>query len=74
MNSVETGGFHRRIDMDGPGEYLPDGTEGITRIEDLPKAKVIKHSRNTIAGCAPSAGIRPTAIGYSNEPCMFLAV
>ena len=23
--------------MDGPGEYLPDGTEGIIRIEDLPE-------------------------------------
>ena len=24
--------------MDGPGEYLPDVTEGITRVEDLPQA------------------------------------
>lgn len=32
--------------MDGPGEYLPGGTEGITRIEDLPKAKVVKRPRN----------------------------
>jgi hypothetical protein len=28
--------------MDGPGEYVPDLTEGIVRIEDLPAAK-IKH-------------------------------
>src|SRR5690348_7644373 len=28
--------------MPGPGRYLPDATEGITRPEDLPKAKVIK--------------------------------
>ena len=32
--------------MDGPGEYLPDVTEGITRVEDLPKAKVARRSRN----------------------------
>ena len=32
--------------MDGPGEYLPDVTEGITRVEDLPKAKVVGRSRN----------------------------
>jgi hypothetical protein len=29
--------------MPGPGEYLPDATEGVTRVEDLPKPKVIKH-------------------------------
>ena len=32
--------------MTGPGEYVSDSTEGITRVEDLPKAKVIKRSRN----------------------------
>jgi hypothetical protein len=32
--------------MPGPGEYLADVTEGITRVEDLPKAKVIIRSRN----------------------------
>lgn len=32
--------------MSGPGEYLPDGTEGITRVEDLPKAKLVGRSRN----------------------------
>ena len=26
--------------MPGPGEYRPDPTEGITRIEDLPKPKI----------------------------------
>jgi len=30
----------------GPGEYVGDATEGITRVEDLPKAKIIKRSRN----------------------------
>ena len=32
--------------MDGPGEYLPDVTEGITRVEDLPSPKIIKRSRH----------------------------
>ncbi len=32
--------------MDGPGEYLPDVTEGIIRVEDPPKAEVARRSRN----------------------------
>jgi hypothetical protein len=32
--------------MLGPGEYLADGTEGITRVEDLPQARIITRSRN----------------------------
>ena len=32
--------------MSGPGEYLPDPTEGIIKPEDLPKAKIIQRSRN----------------------------
>jgi len=36
--------------MDGPGEYLPDVTEGITRVEDLPQAKILKRSLNFKVG------------------------
>lgn len=32
--------------MAPPGEYRPDRTEGITRIEDLPKPRRIQRSRN----------------------------
>lgn len=32
--------------MAGPGEYVPDCTEGITRVEDLPKPRVQRRSRN----------------------------
>ncbi len=32
--------------MPGPGEYRPDPTEGITRIDDLPKPHVHLRSRN----------------------------
>ena len=30
----------------GPGEYVPDSTEGITRVEDLPPPLSAKRSRN----------------------------
>ena len=32
--------------MPAPGEYIPDVTEGITRVEDLPKTQVERRSRN----------------------------
>ena len=32
--------------MPGPGEYVPDPTEGITRVEDLPKPRVRQLSRD----------------------------
>ncbi len=32
--------------MPAPGEYRPDRTEGITRVEDLPKPKIIQRSRD----------------------------
>jgi hypothetical protein len=32
--------------VSGPGKYLPDATEGITRPEDLPAAKIVPRSRN----------------------------
>ena len=34
------------IAVSGPGQYLPDSTEGITRPEDLPKARIVQRSRN----------------------------
>jgi transposase len=30
----------------GPGEYRPDPTEGVQRVEDLPKPKLLRLSRN----------------------------
>ena len=32
--------------MSGPGEYRPDPSEGITRAADLPKPKIVPHTRN----------------------------
>lgn len=42
--------------MEGPGEYLPDVTEGITRIEDLPQPRILKQSRNYKRRPCPSCG------------------
>jgi len=42
--------------MAGPGEYVADGTEGITRVEDLPKPKVVPRSRNFSRRPCPKCG------------------
>lgn len=45
-----------KVEKLGPGEYLPDPTEGITRVEDLPKPKLLKHSRNYPHRPCPKCG------------------
>lgn len=40
----------------GPGEYLPDPTQSIQRIEDLPRPKVLKQSRNYSHRLCPDCG------------------
>ena len=42
--------------MTGPGQYLPDSTEGITRVEDLPKPQSIRRSRNYPRRRCPRCG------------------
>ena len=44
--------------MPGPGEYLPDSTEGITRVEDLPKPKIIRRKRDRRRRPCPHCGHR----------------
>jgi hypothetical protein len=44
--------------MIGPGEYVPDATEGITRVEDLPPPRVARRSRNFSARRCPCCGCR----------------
>jgi len=34
------------IETPGPGEYVADKTQGITRVEDLPRPKLVRRSRN----------------------------
>ena len=49
--------------MPGPGEYLPDGTEGITGVEDLPKAgkeivaEVMEVIQETVASGRPDGAM-----------------
>jgi ribosomal protein S27AE len=40
----------------GPGQYVPDRTEGITRIEDLPPPRVERRSRNYRRRACPRCG------------------
>jgi hypothetical protein len=40
----------------GPGRYLPDRTEGITRVEDLPRPLLVFRSRNFRRRCCPRCG------------------
>ena len=44
--------------MTGPGEYVPDVTEGITRVEDLPKPRIERCSRNWTARRCPRCSHR----------------
>src|SRR5689334_8896686 len=60
--------------MIGPGEYVPDVTEGITCIDDLPPPKVVRRSRNypsrRCPRCDQRAG-RPVEllVTYSKHKC-----
>ena len=42
--------------MPGPGRYIKDVTEGITRVQDLPRAKIVERSRNYRRRFCPSCG------------------
>ena len=44
--------------MLGPGEYVPDVTEGIDSVEDLPKPRIERRSRNYKARRCPRCGCR----------------
>jgi hypothetical protein len=42
--------------MTGPGEYAAEATEGITRVEDLPKPKIVRRSRSFPRRKCPRCG------------------
>lgn len=46
------------VAMPKPGEYVSDSTEGITRVEDLPKPKTVRRSRNYRRQLCPRCGRR----------------
>ena len=39
-----------------PGEYVPDATEGVSRVEDLPRPKIVRRSRNHRRRPCPRCG------------------
>lgn len=57
--------------MAGPGRYVSDETEGIVRVEDLPKAKVSERSRNyrhrTCPECERSAYRLRTVVRWLHD-------
>src|SRR5262245_16271455 len=60
--------------MSGPGEYLPDPTEGVTRPEDLPEAKIAWRSRNFKHRPALNVANPATAIGRASACCTTSAI
>jgi hypothetical protein len=44
--------------MFGPGEYRPDPTEGLTRIEDLPAPQIMRRQRHAKRHRCPHCGHR----------------
>lgn len=42
--------------MPGVGEYWPDASEGITRVADLPRPKIVRQSRNFKRRLCPVCG------------------
>ena len=50
--------FLEGVAMPKPGEYIPDRTEGITRVADLPKPKIVRRSRNYRRRPCPQCGRR----------------
>lgn len=44
--------------MDGLGSYVPDPTEGVVRVEDLPAPQIVRRSRNYRRRLCPQCGHR----------------
>ena len=53
--------------MTGPGEYVPDVTEGVSRIEDLPQPRSERRSRNYPARPCPRCGQRAGRYGLDTR-------
>jgi transposase len=51
--------------VSGPGQYLADPTEGITRPADLPPARILRRSRNFTHRSCPYCGKRC----YRHDTC-----
>jgi len=53
--------------MTDPGEYVPDATEGITQVEDLPRARIERRSRNWAARQCPRCAHRAGRYGVDSR-------
>ena len=53
--------------MSGPGEYVPDVTEGVCRVEDLPRPRLEPRSRNYAARPCPRCGHRAGRYGLDTR-------
>ena len=53
--------------MSGPGEYVPDVTEGITRVEDLPEPRIERRCRNRPALPCPRCRHRAGRYGVGSR-------
>jgi transposase len=53
--------------MTGPGEYVSDVTEGVSRIEDLPQPRIERRSRNYTARPCPHCGQRAGRYGLDTR-------
>jgi hypothetical protein len=60
--------------MFGPGEYVPDPTEGIVNANDLPMPLVVPYDRNHPTVPALDVGIWPIATNLVSAPCMTSAI
>ena len=58
--------------MSGPGVSVPDVTEGITQIEDLPQPRIKPRSRNFSCRRVPSVGVARAAGVWPPAPFMIL--
>jgi hypothetical protein len=53
--------------MFGPGEYVPDVTEGITSVADLPRPRLERKSRNYRSRRCPRCGHRAGRYGRASR-------
>jgi len=64
---AETELFLEDIIMPKPGQYVADSTEGITRVEDLPKPKIVRRSRNYRRRPCPECSRRAYRLRHVNR-------
>jgi hypothetical protein len=60
--------------MFGPGEYVPDPTEGIIDIQDLPRPHLVVYSRNHDHTPAHDVAIWPIATHPGSAPYTIWAI